>query len=72
VVFDGDGFILQVHGVFTRIHSGATVVVSCGDALGSTLYSTAVVCISGESCQICWEWLQLRRVKNPKGFGFYL
>jgi hypothetical protein len=28
VVFDGDGFILQVHGVFTRIRSGATVVVS--------------------------------------------
>jgi hypothetical protein len=23
VVFDGDGFILQVHGVFTRIRSGA-------------------------------------------------
>jgi hypothetical protein len=22
--------------------------------------------------KICWEWLQLRRVKNPKGFGFYL
>jgi hypothetical protein len=25
-VFDGDGFILQVHGVFTRIRSGATLV----------------------------------------------
>jgi hypothetical protein len=24
VVFDRDGFILQVHGVFTRIRSGAT------------------------------------------------
>jgi hypothetical protein len=23
VVFDGDGFILQVHGVFTHIRSGA-------------------------------------------------
>jgi hypothetical protein len=53
VVFDGDGFILQVHGVFTRIRSGATVVVSCGGALGSTLYSTAVVCTSGDS------WLDL-------------
>jgi hypothetical protein len=21
---------------------------------------------------ICWEWLQRRRVRNPKGFGFYL
>jgi hypothetical protein len=38
VVFDGEGFILQVHGVFTRIRSGATVVASYGGALGSTLY----------------------------------
>jgi hypothetical protein len=22
--------------------------------------------------KICLEWQQLRRVKNPKGFGFYL
>jgi hypothetical protein len=49
VVFDGDGFILQVHGVFTCIHSGATVVVSCGGALGSTIYSMAAVCTSGDS-----------------------
>jgi hypothetical protein len=26
MVFDGDGFILQVHGVFTRIRSGATAL----------------------------------------------
>jgi hypothetical protein len=32
-VFDGDGFILQVHGVFTRIRSGATVVALYGSAL---------------------------------------
>jgi hypothetical protein len=53
VVFDGDGFILQVHVVFMHIRSGATVVVSCGGALGSTLYSTAAVCTSGDS------WLDL-------------
>jgi hypothetical protein len=53
VIFDRDGFILQVHGVFTRIRSGATVVAFCGGALGSTLYSTAAVCTSGES------WLDL-------------
>jgi hypothetical protein len=35
-VFDGDGFILQVQGVFTRIRSGATLNPSGGDALGST------------------------------------
>jgi hypothetical protein len=27
---DTDGFILQVHGVFTRIRSGATLVASSG------------------------------------------
>jgi hypothetical protein len=52
-VFDGEGFILQVHGVFTRIRSGATVVASCGGALGSTLFSIAAVCTSGDS------WLDL-------------
>jgi hypothetical protein len=53
VVFDGDSFILQVHGVFTRIHSGATVVASYGGALGSALYSMAVVRTSG------YSWLDL-------------
>jgi hypothetical protein len=32
-VFDGDGFILQEQGVFTRIRSGATLQLSGGDAL---------------------------------------
>jgi hypothetical protein len=53
MVFDGDGFILQVHGVFTRIRGGATVVASYGGAPGSTLYSMAAVCTSGNS------WLDL-------------
>jgi hypothetical protein len=48
VVFDGDGFILQVHGVFTRIRSGATVVASYGGALRSALHSTAAVCTGGD------------------------
>jgi hypothetical protein len=71
-VFDGEGFILQVHGVFTRIRLGATAVVSYGGALGSTLPSTAAVCTGGDS------WLDLLGMaanawgKNPKGFGFYL
>jgi hypothetical protein len=42
-VFDGEGFILQVHGVFTRIRSGATVVASYGSAIGSTILSAAAV-----------------------------
>jgi hypothetical protein len=33
---DGEGFILQVHGVFTRIRSGATLEALGGGALEST------------------------------------
>jgi hypothetical protein len=33
---DGDGFILQVHSVFTRIRSGATLAALGGGALRST------------------------------------
>jgi hypothetical protein len=46
-IFDGEGFILQVHRVFTRIRSGATAVVSGGGALGSILPSKAVVRTGG-------------------------
>jgi hypothetical protein len=42
-LFDSEGFILQVHRVFTRIHSGSTAVASGGGALGSTLPSKAAV-----------------------------
>jgi hypothetical protein len=69
-VFNRDGFILQVHGVFTRICSGATRVALSGGALRST---AAVACIVWRFlAKIYWEWLLLRWVKNPKGFGFYL
>jgi hypothetical protein len=37
-----------VQGVFTRIQSGATVVVSYIGALGSTTFSTEAVRISGD------------------------
>jgi hypothetical protein len=53
VVFNGDSFILQAHGVFTRIRSVATMVASYGEALGSTLYSMVAVCSSDDS------WLDL-------------
>jgi hypothetical protein len=33
---DGDGFILQVQGIFTRIRSGATLKALGGGALEST------------------------------------
>jgi hypothetical protein len=42
-----------VHGVFTRIRSGATVVASYGGALESVLYSMAAVHTSG------YSWLDL-------------
>jgi hypothetical protein len=47
-VFDGEGFILQVHDVFTRIRSGATAVAPYGGALGSTTLSTAAVRTGGD------------------------
>jgi hypothetical protein len=43
VVFDGDGFIFQVHGVFTRIRSGATLVALSGGALRSTAAAACTV-----------------------------
>jgi hypothetical protein len=38
----GEGFNLQVHGVFTRIRSGASLVASSGGARGFANYSAAV------------------------------
>jgi hypothetical protein len=34
ILFDGEDFILQVHRVFTRIRSGASLVASSGGARG--------------------------------------
>jgi hypothetical protein len=39
---DGEAFILQKHGVFTRISSGASLVASSGSACGLAHYSVAV------------------------------
>jgi hypothetical protein len=68
-VLDGDGFILQVQGVFTRIRSGATLKGLGGGTLGST---TAAASAGSGFASDAREWLQLEWVKNPKGFGFYL
>jgi hypothetical protein len=47
-LFDGEGFILQVHRVFTRIRSGARAAASGGGgALGSTLFSEVAVRTGG-------------------------
>jgi hypothetical protein len=47
MLFDSEGFILQVHGVFTRIRSGATAVATGGDALGSAIYTEVEECTGG-------------------------
>jgi hypothetical protein len=44
---DDEGFILQVHRVFTRIRSGATAEGSSGSALGSTISSEVAVRTGG-------------------------
>jgi hypothetical protein len=43
---DGEGFILQVQGIFTRIRLGATLKALGGGALGST---TAAACAGSGS-----------------------
>jgi hypothetical protein len=44
MLFDGEGFILQVQRVFTRIRSGAVAEASSGGARGSTVYDTVAMC----------------------------
>jgi hypothetical protein len=61
-----------MQGVFTRIRSGATVVASYGGALGSTASQWRLCALVAIFSPIRWEWLRMRGVKNPKGFGFYL
>jgi hypothetical protein len=49
MLLDGEGFILQVQRVFTRIRLGAAAVATGGGALGSTIPSEVSVCTSGGS-----------------------
>jgi hypothetical protein len=66
---DGDGFILQVHGVFTRIRSGLLwqLWVAARSDLQWRRRAREVIL-----AKIYSKWLQQRWVKTPKGFGFYL
>jgi hypothetical protein len=61
-VLDGDGFILQVHGVFTRIRSGATLVALGGGALRST---AAAACAGGDSGQDLFEMATAAMSEKP-------
>jgi hypothetical protein len=53
-----------VHGVFTRIRSGATAVASYGGALGSTILSAAAVCTGGDFWLDPLEWLRMLGVQT--------
>jgi hypothetical protein len=48
MLFDGEGFILQVQRVFTRIRSRAAVVATGGGASGSVIYDAMAVCTGGD------------------------
>jgi hypothetical protein len=47
MLLDGEGFILLVQRVVTRIRSGAMAVATGGGALGSTDSTEVAVCIGG-------------------------
>jgi hypothetical protein len=66
---DGEGFILQVQGVFTRIRSGAILEALGGGTLGST---AAAACAGSGSTSDRFEMTTTQMGENPKGFGFYL
>jgi hypothetical protein len=67
MLFDGEGFILQVQRVFTRIRSRAVAVATGGGACGSTISGAVAVCTGGgllarsasSGCK-CGGWKTLR------------
>jgi hypothetical protein len=61
-ILDGDGFILQVHDVFTHIRSGATLAALGGGALRSTL---AAACAGGDSSQDLFEMATAAMGEKP-------
>jgi hypothetical protein len=73
VLFDGDAFILQVQGVFTRIRLGATLVVDGGGTSRSILLcGGGRSSVGGNSGADLFKWLLLGGMKNPKGLSAYL
>jgi hypothetical protein len=47
MLLDGEGFILQVQWVFTRIHSGSAAMAIGSGAFGSTISTEVAVCTGG-------------------------
>jgi hypothetical protein len=68
---DGEDFILQVHGVFTRIRSGASLVASSGGARGFADYGATAVA-QMEGWLDLFQRLRMWGMENPKGFDLYL
>jgi hypothetical protein len=63
MLFDGEDFILQMHRVFTRIRSGASVEANSSGARGSTDCSAAAVVWVADS------WLDLFQMAANVGDG---
>jgi hypothetical protein len=61
-VLDGDGFILQVQGVFTRIRSGATLKALGGGTLEST---TAAASTGNRSTSVGIKMTAARMGEKP-------
>jgi hypothetical protein len=62
VDLNGEGFILQVHGVFTRIRSGAPLEALGGGVLGSTV---AAVCAGSGSGSDLFEMATAAMGEKP-------
>jgi hypothetical protein len=63
MLFDGEGFMLQMHRVFTHIRSGASLEANGGGARGSTDSSAAAV------VRVADSWLNLFQMAANVGDG---
>jgi hypothetical protein len=61
MLLDGEDFILQVHRIFTRIRSGASLVASSGSVRGSADKGAAAVAWVANS------WLDLLQIAANVG-----
>jgi hypothetical protein len=72
MLFDREDFILQMHWVFTRIRSGASLVASSSDTRGSTDYSATAVARVADSWLDLFQMAANVGVENPKGFRLFI
>jgi hypothetical protein len=71
MLLDGEDFILQVHGVFTRIRSEASLVASSSDARGSATTAQQQGSDGWNGLDL-FQQLRMWGMENPKGFSLYL